>query len=55
MASWGATIFGMSIGTIATTFAGHPFMSPQGMQFWILTGMVHAAAERARSGPEKAA
>ena len=55
VATWGATVFGMSLSTVATCFAGHPFLSPQGMQFWILTGMIHVASERARAGPERTA
>jgi hypothetical protein len=51
LAFWGAVNFAMSVGTIAGCFVGQPFEGPSGAQFWMLTAVIHAAAQRAGFGP----
>ena len=54
LAFWAAVLFALGLNTIAGGFVGCPFISPLGMQFWIMTAMVHAAGERAGFGKRPA-
>ncbi len=49
-AFWAAVLFALGLSTMAQCFVACPFISPSGLQFWILTAMVHAAGERAGYG-----
>jgi hypothetical protein len=55
LAFWAAVLCALGLNTVAGGFVGCPFISPLGMQFWVLTAMVHAAGERAGFGPRAAA
>jgi hypothetical protein len=55
LAFWAAVLVALGLNTIAGGFVGCPFISPLGMQFWIMTAMVHAAGERAGFGSRSAA
>jgi hypothetical protein len=54
LAFWAAVLVALGLNTIAGGFVGCPFISPLGMQFWIMTAMVHAAGERAGYGTRRA-
>lgn len=41
---WGSVILGYSVGTCALTFSYPVFLSQTGMEFWLLNGVVFAAA-----------
>ena len=43
LAHWAAVICALSIGIVAQCFGHHPFISPGGVQFWILAAALHAA------------
>ena len=45
-----AVVVALSAATIATTFGGVPFVTPQGMQFWFLAGALYGVWMR---GPDQ--
>ena len=57
VAYWGVVIFAFNMSQVATCFSYITFLSPLGVQFWLLAAMIHAADARARlemSGPAPA-
>jgi hypothetical protein len=48
---WGALIFGYNLGCIALTFNYPIFMSQTGLEFWLLNGLLFAAAQTAAARP----
>ncbi len=40
---WGAVVVASNLSALATTFSFITFLTPMGMQFWLLAGMLHAA------------
>jgi hypothetical protein len=54
LALWGGAVFALGVNLVAACFVGCPFISPTGMQFWILVAMMHAAGERAGYGTRPA-
>ena len=49
VAYWGVVIFAFNMSTVATCFSYITFLSPLGVQFWLLAALIHAADARARS------
>ena len=48
VAYWGVVIFAFNMSTVATSFSYITYLSPLGVQFWLLAAMIHAADARAR-------
>ncbi|MDR3638978.1 MAG: hypothetical protein P4L84_34550 [Isosphaeraceae bacterium] len=49
VAYWGAVIVSLNLSVVAACFCGVAFLSPLGVQFWILAAALHAADCRARA------
>jgi hypothetical protein len=54
LAYWAAVIVAFNLSVLATTFSYATFLSPLGVQFWMLAAALHAADARAQP-PRKAA
>lgn len=48
IAYWGAVVVALNLSVVAGCFCFVPFLSPLGVQFWILAAALHAADSRAR-------
>ena len=49
MAFWGAVIVSLNLSVVAACFCGVVFLSPLGVQFWLLAAALHAADAQARA------
>ena len=46
LAHWAAVICALSVGIVAQCFGYNPFISPGGVQFWVLAAALHAASRQ---------
>ena len=51
LAFWAAVIVALNLSSLATTMSFITFLSPMGLQFWILAAALHAADIRSRAMP----
>jgi hypothetical protein len=46
LAYWAAVVLALDVSIVATTFSYVPFVSPTGLQFWVMAAALHAADRR---------
>ena len=49
VAFWAAVVLASNLGVLATCFSYVSFLSSIGLQFWLLSAIIHAADRRARA------